>query len=329
MLLDLISDLAPEWMFSGPRRQWSSLMALAGVTLDLIMEGINQARSAAEPGQVPASVDPNYGGFLSVDALPLIGRDRRILRGLNETPDVYAGRLRQWLQSWGQAATPWGLLVQLGAVIGSPEVVRIVTAGGAWWTWDGTTVTMLNTAGTGFSYTPSLGALTANSRVANSWNWDSNSNPPPYDQNDPSRFWVIVYAPVNAPYMTANDLTFSDAGVVNDLWNNPTSYYANPSLPGTVPTSAAGTIGLSAPQNWVELLRNVISEWKSAGLACAYVIVSFDPTAFNPVTDSTPTSIPDGTWGWHGWYNPSTGIRAPSRFPNAEYIVALPGGQRS
>ena len=81
MLLDLLEETLPEWMFQPARAQWSTLMATVALGFDFLVEGVYQARLAAMPGQVDTSVAPNMGGFLAVDALGHIGRDRRIRRG--------------------------------------------------------------------------------------------------------------------------------------------------------------------------------------------------------------------------------------------------------
>ena len=48
--------------------------------------------------------------------------------------------------------------------------------------------------------------------------------------------------------------------------------------------------------------------------------------AFDPLTDSTPSSVPDGTWGWHTHYESSGNRRMPHRLPTARYIPARPSG---
>ena len=327
MLLELLEQTLPEWMFQPARRQWSTLMAAVAVTFDALVEGVYQARLGSMPGQVDASVAPNMGGFLMVDALGAIGRDRRIVRGLAERPEDYALALRQWLQIWAQSATPWMLLQQLQRVLGGATdagYLRIITANGDWWTLGPSSplITLQRQGAPGFYYNPFNGTCDVNDGTfVHAWNWDSTSSPPPFDQNDSSRCWLVAYTPVNTPFELGNDATFADPGVVDDFWNNVTTSGA-----GAGPDS--GVVGLSCPLRWVDRVRLVVSEMKAAGLPFAYAIVSFDPAAFNPTGDSTPTSIPDGNWGWHAKFNPSTHYREIARFVNADYIAAPPGGVR-
>jgi hypothetical protein len=300
-------------------------MAATATVFDGLMEGIYQARLAAMPGQVDAGVAPNMGGFLSVDALGPIGRDRRILRGLTERPEAYALRLRQWLQSWALAATPFQILMQLQSVLGPDAgILRIVTAHGDWWTLDprAGTIALQRSGGIGFFYSLVAGTAGPNLGVfVHGWDWDSKTSPAVFDQNDMGRFWLICYAPLNEPFEETDDATFNDPGVAGDTWTN-LNAAGDPASPD------AGVVGLSCPVKWVDLVRQVVNEWRAAGLPCAYAIVSFDADAFDPTGDSTPTSIPDGTWGWHARFNPTSHVREIARFVHADYIAAAPGGVR-
>lgn len=314
-LYDRIDELLPSWMLTSPRQHVGKLMAGLAALVDAFSEAIVQGRLMAMPGQDVNPGVPGLGGFDSCDALPYIGRDRSIRQGLSEMPWEYAARLRAWLDLWALAGTPYGLLEQVADILGpDPGIIRLVDGSGEWWTRnpDGSYVYQ-NITGTGWDWTPSTGALTQDTGVVHVWNWDGSTLPIAPGEGDMCRSWLIIYAPCNRPWMLTDDGTFQDRGKVDD-------YYNDPNDSGAGPSPDAGTIGLSAPRKWVDLIRTTVNEWRCQGAAVSHLIVSFDPTAFNPVTDSTPTSVPDGTWGWGTRYNASTHVREISRFPNAEYI---------
>jgi hypothetical protein len=315
MILEALEQILPAWMLREPRQRVGAVMAGFAATLDALTEAVFEARLAGLPGQLDL---PGGNGFDNFDALPLIGRDRRILRGLAEDGFAYAARLREWLEVHARSATPAELLDQLAGILSpNPPLLRITNGSGDWWSrgTDGQTQQLTQRAD-GFLWNPTTGVVTPQAVAPHEWDWDSgDTNPAPPDRDDPLRFWVVIYAPCNLPYLADDDDTFNDEGVVDD-------FAADPSTSGAGASPDAGTCGTVAPWKWVELVRTLIAEWRAAGLPCAYVIVTFDPASFNPSTDSTPTSIPDGTWGFD--HVPGSGDT--TRFPNAEYIPGPPGG---
>jgi hypothetical protein len=62
-----------------------------------------------------AGVKQRFPGMYSPDALALLGRERRIRRGRNETDVVYASRLLRWLGDHRWRGGPYALLAQLHA----------------------------------------------------------------------------------------------------------------------------------------------------------------------------------------------------------------------
>jgi hypothetical protein len=320
MLLEKVESLIPPWFLEPARVQYSQLMAAFAATLDALGEAVYSARRSGMPGQVEIPGIPGLG-FDDVTALPLLGRDRRIIKGLSESWASFAGAIRGSRASWQRSATTYELLGQLARVLG-PTAPRLFTVcpGGTWWVLDTAGIYyQYNTTGTGFSYNPSTGDVEPLSEVAHPWDWDSASVPPQPDQNAPGRVWIGVDVPYNVPYGAGDDGAFDSPGLVDDYWNNLMTSGA-----GESPT--AGTIGLTSPWMQVELIRNVAAEWRSSGLVLQKVIVVLDTTSFRPTTDSTPTSIPNGKWAWHSTYDIGTNSRITARFPSAEYIPGMPGG---
>lgn len=104
------------------------------------------------------------------DALAAIGRDRRIVRGFNETATAYAARLVLWLDTWRTAGNPFALMGQLAAYCGPGPAFRTVDVRGNWFSRaaDGTQSFLLNQA---------------------NWDWDGASDA----LTRWSRFWVVIY----------------------------------------------------------------------------------------------------------------------------------------
>lgn len=160
-------------------------------------------------------------------ALPALGRDRKIWRGLSETDAHYAERLRQFKRTWKFAGNAPTLLKQLWELM-APNAVRIRYVvngyeGGAsegnqftdWWTIDED----------GLSF----------ERVAPSnWNWDDK-----FGKN--IRFWIIVYR---------TDLNPAVWGVPPYEWAEPDLYWA---------------ADPDSDRSWVIDTYNVVEAFKAAG----------------------------------------------------------------
>lgn len=320
---DAIGWLSAQWTRRGPRAHWGAYLDVIAATFDALVELADEARQAALPGQVGDDIAPNLGGFWSVDALPMIGRDRLIRQGLAETPADYAARLRRWRDAWSTSGACFGLLDQLAGVLSAPgqaaPVLRIVNGAGRWWTRESNGTFRFNTpAGDGFYFTPA-GEAGLDTTAAHAWDWDSTTDPAPEDAGDPSRHWIIVYPPAAGEYLT------SDGGapgsvVVDAAWDHRLfgGYGGSP---------WAATCGSNAPISLLESIRGVVAEWRAAGFRCAYVIFAFDADAFAPDGSSTGDNpYPDGSWGHHTRHNTTTNEQEIARFADAEYCPAAPGG---
>lgn len=101
-------------------------------------------------------------------SLGAIGRDRKILRGINEPAASYSAREIRWLDDHIRRGNPFALLEQIQAYLQAPCVVRTVDRRGNWFSIDAN------------------GNKTTNINSGN-WNWDSVPSP------RWARFWVIIY----------------------------------------------------------------------------------------------------------------------------------------
>jgi len=124
------------------------------------------------------------------EALAALGRDRMIVRGIDEPSEAYAARLSTGLDDLKTRGNPYTLLKQLRAYLQADCVVRIVDRRGNWWTIaaDGTRSSSLDTG---------------------NWNWDGGS------LSEWARFWVIIY-PANGTMPWAPSGNWGDAGLYGD-----------------------------------------------------------------------------------------------------------------
>jgi hypothetical protein len=99
-LTSYIEQALPGWMRKPARAHWVALMVLIAAGFDALIDGLSDGSFADMPGQNDQPGGDGMNAFSSTDALPFIGRDRRIVGGLVEHPADYAERLRKWLDSW-------------------------------------------------------------------------------------------------------------------------------------------------------------------------------------------------------------------------------------
>lgn len=97
---DLLRMVSPPWLQTGSAEK---LLYAIGAQLDVFGDAL------------VAGVKLRFPGLYSGESLGLIGRERRISRGLTETDDVYGGRLRGWLDGHRRRGGPYALLQQLHA----------------------------------------------------------------------------------------------------------------------------------------------------------------------------------------------------------------------
>jgi len=210
--------------------------------------------------------------YAQPEGLPSLGRDRLIWRGLSESDDNYAARLKSFKPTWRFAGNAPTLLRQLWALM-TPDVTRIryVVNGydpdgvqfADWWTID---------ADGGLSY----------ERVSPSnWNWDGLAPPQ-------IRFWIIIYR----------------TDLVPAKWGIPPYSWAEPGLIwGGAPSTNS--------RDWLKDTYAIVSTFKAAGSAMgpwgnfSGGLIVADPTFTSapwgtggPFDPSLPpgSPMPDGLW---------------------------------
>lgn len=158
--------LGPSWLVRDEESE------LVGYSLDIVKDAFVRRLELGHYARLPQQ-DPTGETVAPPDALAAMGRDRRVVRGIGESSQSYAVRLRRWLDDRKQCGSPFALMKKLAEFCGPLPSFRTVDARGNWFSRDANGVE---------SYLLNQG----------NWNWD---NRPLNELGKPrwSRFWVIVY----------------------------------------------------------------------------------------------------------------------------------------
>lgn len=153
-------SLAPRWLTEGAGE-------LVGYALDVIKDAFIERTRLGLLSRFPQQDAVGTPG--ANDALIAMGRDRRVVRGIDETDTVYASRLKDWLTDRRRTGNPFALMKQLAAYTSTTAGLSFATVDvrGNWYLRDsaGVESSILNTG---------------------VWDWDG-------DSSRWSRFWVIIY----------------------------------------------------------------------------------------------------------------------------------------
>ncbi len=178
--------LVPSWLNSGEGE-------LVGYTLmwlnDISLERIYLGHLARFPQNGP------NGETAPTDALAALGRDRGVIRGIDETDASYAYRLTQWLVDARTRGTAFTLMKQLAAYCdwdGSKGCsFRVVDSRGNW-------------------YSRSATGVETSSLDTGNWNWDGE------EATRWARFYAIVYP--GTRWVEGPDWGDSTWGATNETW---------------------------------------------------------------------------------------------------------------
>ena len=124
------------------------------------------------------------------DALPLLCRDRGVVRGINEPRDSIVARLLRFLDDKASIGGAFALHAQLRAYMQADVMVRTVDRRGNWYTTDvgGATSYVLNSA---------------------TWDWDDAPANPRW-----ARFWVIIYPTAGVPWAASEPGAWPVGGTI-------------------------------------------------------------------------------------------------------------------
>ncbi len=148
-----------------------------------------------EGGLVKRTVDRVLGAFTErarqgllahgpetcpADALPYFGRDRLIVRGINEPAAAYGARLVRFLDDHRVRGNPFALHDQLRAYLQADVMIRTVDRRGNW-------------------FTTAPGGARSVVAAAGNWSWDTTA------ATQWARFWVIIYPTIaGAPWSASS-----------------------------------------------------------------------------------------------------------------------------
>lgn len=99
-LRDSMLSRAPRWLRRG---RAGAFLYVLGMMLDALLE------------MTVAAVRVRFPGFYSAQSLEVLGRDRRIRRGIYESDSSYATRLTRWLDDHELRGGPYQMFAQLHA----------------------------------------------------------------------------------------------------------------------------------------------------------------------------------------------------------------------
>ncbi len=180
--------LGPSWLTS------EGESGLVGYSLDLVKDGFIERLELGLYSQMPGgTVLGQPADVAPADALAAMGRDRRVVRGFEESDESYAARLIAWLDDRRTAGNPYTLMQKLAEYTGQGPAFRTVDARGNWYSRaaDGTRSLVLATG---------------------NWDWDSTP------LTDWSRFWVIIYP--NGLWTEGPDYGAATWGDVPGTWGS-------------------------------------------------------------------------------------------------------------
>lgn len=182
-----------------------------------------------------------FPGYADDEALAALGRDRKIVRGINEPSAAYAARLSLALDALKTRGNAYTLLEQIRAYLQAPCVVRIVDRRGNWWTIEAD------------------GSYTSNVDTG-LWNWDGGS------LANWARFWLIIY-PVGGTTPWAPSGNWGDA----TLWGDGKWGHSDRTI-GTTATVDQVAAVRQIVRDWSP--RHAVCEW----IIIAFDPASFSPS---------------------------------------------------
>lgn len=172
---DRIRRASPPWLQHG----WAEKLLYAfGVQIDAFADAL------------VAGVKMRFPGLYSFESLPLIGRERRIARGLLEDDATYAARLTRWFDDHRRRGGPYAMLAQLHAYY-SPNTFH---------------TELIYRSGRRYTMAPD-GTVTRDDIV---WNPDG-------DPTKWARWWLLLFTDDYLPPLT--DQQVADIRLIPTEWN--------------------------------------------------------------------------------------------------------------
>jgi hypothetical protein len=227
-LRDSLDRVSPVFL-RGPNGE--KLRAGVTLVLDALVQLAEMGVKARMPDLAPE------------DALPLIGRDRRIRRGFIESSASYRVRLKRWLDDHRIAGSSFAVMQQVRGYM-SPYTPRMrvvhTSPDGALAKW-----CTLNPDGT----------KEVHHQSPCNWDWDGQTTAW-------WRSWLIIYGS-GTPWLQEPD--YNDTSPVDAIWG-----------------SDQFTWGSTAKADEVRSIQTIVGEWTAAHQIYQNIIICWDDSKFSP-----------------------------------------------
>lgn len=157
---DMLAAIAPPWLADRPGlRTGYALLFTAALAVDMAIDAAVQALYARFPG------------LGTPTALPMLARDRGVIRSPADTDATFAVRLRSWMADRYYMGTMRGLARQVQAFLPDHPRVRVINRAGV-------------------TFTREADGSEATATMV--WNWDGVSHPSRAGRW--SDLWIVVYS---------------------------------------------------------------------------------------------------------------------------------------
>jgi hypothetical protein len=244
-LLSILRFLVPSWLYEGPGG------AVVKSHATVIDEHADRAR---------AGLEARFPSMAQDDALALIGQDRGIQRGRDETSAHYAQRLIGWRYPRGHRVrgSAFAALNQISEYFGGVACWSIDVKGNRHYR----TIDNQELVTYGFP-----------------WNWDGTTSPK-------GRFWFVLYAPPGFSY------TLGDVDAIRGLFTGAVQWRPGGTQPEWVIVDTSGTFTDPVPDGlWLNWSKNVGGTQVQAR-STAHAFWSLAPTRNNAYAGTRVAGFP-------------------------------------
>lgn len=233
--------------------------------------------------KMSAGIKARMPGIGDFSALALIAADRLIPRGISESDESFAGRLTRAFFGWQIAGSSRSVLSEVrGYLLAFTPAARVVSNASMWFS---------------YSETADISKEPLFTDGAANWTWDTLHPLAVRYAQMWWRMWLVLDASSPQNWTDVSTWAWGDAGVA---WGD-TGY----------------SWGLSCSPGVVGSIRSIVALRKGAHAWYRWIIVSFDPTLFDPNQPAGGGVNPDGNFG--RWSKIVNGQYVPARFANARY----------
>lgn len=256
---DLIKRMSPTWLQDGRNERFMYVVALG---TDLLLEKLFQGVAAANPVKCDSS------------ALPTIGADRLVARGVTEVESSIRRRLQTSLEDWRRAGNDWEVLRQALHILRELRPAARTVA--ARYTKSGFPWAIADSKWNSYAAGDDADAKQPLRTLVEPGNWDWDSVIRGVGSWSWSRIWVVIESIGGNAWCTPTTRTIGDGMRFGD-------------------GSTLGVEGLVP--GVVDSLWNEILSRKAANAYAMALIISFDASHFDPAEPAGGGINPNGTYG--------------------------------